>query len=378
MLKDGISVLICTHNGSKNLPQTLTHLAKQKINDDLCWEIILIDNNSTDNSKEMASAIWKDLDYPTALSLFDEPMLGKDLAVDLGLSKVQYKYVVICDDDNWLCDTYINQAYNTMITNPEIGILGGRNVASFESPPPSWFLSYQTYFAVGTQNIVSGEIRHYWPKYRFLWGAGSVINMQAYLLLKDNGFSRILSVKKYPKVARSEDVELCFAIWLAGYKVWYESELILQHYISNDRLKWDYLMKIIKPSISSMHYLRPYQIFIFAGDKYNPIDSFWLDYIKYYGKNVSKNLLSLQYIKILFRLMMRKHREDDYYFHRALQWYQFTSVLRLGRDYDKIFNMVSNLNHQLKRSKGANAINTYNTNSNHSTNSDQNRSMISN
>jgi glycosyltransferase involved in cell wall biosynthesis len=379
MLKDGISVLICTHNGSKNLPQTLTYLAQQKVNDDLSWEVILIDNCSTDNSKEIALSIWKDLDCPTPLFLYDEPLLGKDIAVDLGLSKVQHGYVIICDDDNWLCNTYVTHAYHIMKTNPDIGLLGGKSIASFESTPPSWFSSYQTYFAVGSQNIVSGEIHHYWPKHRFLWGAGSVINMQAYLLLKNNGFSRILTVNKYSKVARSEDVELCFAIWLAGYKIWYENELVLQHNISNDRLKWGYLMKIIKQSISSMHYLRPYQIFIFSGDRYIPTDSFWLDYIKYYGKKFFKDWLSLKGIKILFRLLTGKHREEDYYyFNRAIEWYQFTSVLCLGRGYDKIFKRVANLNHQLKRTKRANAKNEGDRGINQRKNSDQYSSMISN
>lgn len=346
-LEDGISILICTLNGAKNLPQTLVHLANQKFENNIQWEIILIDNGSTDQSKQTAFDIWKGLGCHTPLLLFDELRAGKDFAMDLGLSKARFKYVIVCDDDNWLCETYVESAYNIMINNPAIGILGGKSIAVFESPPPAWFFLYQTYYAVGSQNIANGEIFHYWPKHRFLWGAGAVINMQAYLALKNSGFSRILTVAKYPKVARSEDVELCFAIWLAGFKVWYESKLTLQHYISNDKLTWAYIMRVIKQSISSMHYLRPYQIFIFAKEKYIQTDSFWLEYIKYYLKKFFKDWRSFDDMKIFLRLITGRHREDQYYFNKAIEWYQFISVLQLGKGYDKIFKKVAKLQSEL-------------------------------
>src|SRR5574337_1960692 len=266
-LIDGISVLICTNNGTKKLRQTLTHLANQKINKNIYWEVIFIDNGSTDDSKEVASRLWKELKCPIPFNVFEERHLGKDIALDLGLSKCSYRYAIICDDDNWLSNTYLETAFDIMKANPSIGILGGKSVAVFESDPPHWFATYQGYFAVGEQNIVNGEIQYYWPEQRFLWGAGSVINMEAYMLLKFNGFSRILTARKYPKLSRSEDVEFCYAIWLAGFKVWYNGHLVLHHYISKERLKWTYLMKVSKLSISSFHYLRPYKIFIFAGNK---------------------------------------------------------------------------------------------------------------
>jgi glycosyltransferase involved in cell wall biosynthesis len=346
-LNNGVSILICTYNGSKNLEQTLIHLVNQHVDDNIPWEVILIDNGSTDQSKETAARTWNDQGCPVPLRLFDEPKKGKDIAIDFGLSKVQYKYVIVCDDDNWLCDTYVQHAYYTMKNNPEIGILGGKSVAAFESNPPQWFFSYQIYFAVGEQGLVNGEIQHYWPKYRFLWGAGSVINMEAYFFLKSKGFSRILTVRKYPKVARSEDVELCFAIWLAGYKVWYQKELVLQHYISNDRLQWSYLMKVISQSVSSMHYLWPYQIFIFAGNKYNPTASLWLKHVWYHLKELLKNYRSFNNIKILLRLLIGRHIEDHYYFKKASEWYHSSSVLKLGRGYGKIFQQVAQLKKRL-------------------------------
>jgi glycosyltransferase involved in cell wall biosynthesis len=316
-LKEGISVLICAHNSSEKLKQTLTHLANQQVDENILWEVIFVDNASTDQTKNNAKKIWCEIGSVVPMHFFDEPRKGKDRAIDLGLSKAQYSYVIICDDDNWLCDTYINQAYHTMKDNPEIGILGGQSVAVFESTPPEWFSLYQKYYAIGKQNIVTGEIQHYWPKYRFLWGAGAVINMQAYSYLKECGFTRILTSDRYPKVARSEDVELCFAIWLAGYKVWYKNELLFHHYIPSDRLQWSYLMNIMKQGTSAIHYLLPYQIFIFARDKYRPTSSLWTKYIGYHSNKLLKLIFSFRNLNVLFRLFRDRHVENDYYFKRA-------------------------------------------------------------
>jgi glycosyltransferase involved in cell wall biosynthesis len=349
-LLNGISVLICTYNGSKNLEKTLQHLAKQEVNN-LSWEIIFVDNASTDNSTETAVAIWEQTGCAAPLLPFKEFRKGKDRAIDLGLSKCHYKYVIICDDDNWLCDTYLETSYRIMKAHPEIGILGGKSVPVFEVTPPEWFRTYESYYAVGAQNIVNGEIFHYWPRQRFLWGAGSVINMEAYLFLKRCGFERILTAKKYPNVCRSEDIELCFAIWLTGYKLWYDSNLILQHLISADRLQWSYFMKLSQQSLSSLHYLRPYKIFAFTGEKYVAAESLWFEYIKFYLITFLKTFRSIKETKMLFNIITGNHSIGGEYMKKAFEWYQISSVLRLGKAYDKIFHRVANLKRRIDSEK---------------------------
>ncbi len=80
----------------------------------------------------------------------------------------------------------------------------------------------------------------------FLWGAGAVINREAYFQLRAAGFSRIITYEKYPQIARGEDIELCVAIRLAGYKICYNEELHFQHFISKPKLTWKYLTRLAK------------------------------------------------------------------------------------------------------------------------------------
>lgn len=350
--KKGVTVLVCTHNGGNNLKTTLLHLAKQNVDAHLDWEILLINNASTDNTREVALQVWNDFKSVVSFTVVDEPETGKDRAMDLGLSLAKYSYAIVCDDDNWLCDTYVQNSFTIMEGNPQIGMLGGKGVPSFEGTPPKWFTKFQNYYAVGSQSIVSGEIKHFWPAYRFIWGAGSVINMEAYSLLKRAGFSRILTQKKYPKVARSEDLELCFAIWLTGYKIWYEKKLVYQHYISNDRLKWNYFLKVVKQSIPASHYLKPYNILIFTGPANTPKQNSWLQHIKPYIRLFYHNCKSIENWKNLGYFILGLHKENELYFRQAQFWYMVFGILQLGAGYNDNFKRVLRLQKRLAEMGG--------------------------
>jgi glycosyltransferase involved in cell wall biosynthesis len=49
---DGLSVIICCHNGASRLFATLSHLKAQQIANRQ-WEVLLVDNASTDGSGEL-------------------------------------------------------------------------------------------------------------------------------------------------------------------------------------------------------------------------------------------------------------------------------------------------------------------------------------
>lgn len=347
--KKGVTVLVCTHNGEDNIRMTLHYLAKQKVNTDLAWEILIVNNASTDNTRTTALQIWDELKVSVPFRVVDEPIPGKDRAMDLGLKLAKHSYTIVCDDDNWLCETYVQDAFTIMENNPRIGVLGGKGTPVFTGEPPEWFAQFQTYYAVGPQSPINGEIRHFWPEYRFLWGAGAVINMRAYNLLLRAGFKRILTHRKYPKVARSEDLELCFAIWLTGYKLWYDKKLTYQHSISNDRLTWAYLLRTVKQSIPAIHYLRPYNILIFTGPENAPSRSYWKQYIKQYLsiRLFYNNYKYIENLRNLWYFILGSHKENMLYFNQALFWYKFSGILRLGRGYDTNYKRVAKLQRDL-------------------------------
>ncbi len=55
---DGVSVAICSYNGRARLSETLTHLAHQVVPPDIRWELVFVDNGSTDGTSEIVKSIW--------------------------------------------------------------------------------------------------------------------------------------------------------------------------------------------------------------------------------------------------------------------------------------------------------------------------------
>lgn len=257
----GISVVICTYNGAVLLPETIAHIARQRLAYDINWEVIVVDNASTDNTSEVVLQEWEKHGSPTKLSLLYQPRQGLTYARELALSNSKYEFVLFCDDDNWLSPNYLNLAYELMATHPEVGVLGGNGELLFEVLPPSWAVGHG-FFANGPQAKVSGAVKR-----QFVYGAGCVIRKSAYDLLLKVGYKPLLTDRMAGKLTAGGDYELCYAIALAGYEVWYEEKLKFKHFMPKSRIDWDYFVRFISEGAKCFEVVVPYRIRVNMGSK---------------------------------------------------------------------------------------------------------------
>lgn len=349
-MQQGVSVLICTYNGEKKLPTTLKHLANQKLKDFPC-EILLVVNASTDNTAAIASATWQTYGERFSLRIVEEQRLGKDYALYTGLKLSQYSYVVVCDDDNWLDELYIQHAFEMMRDNPDIGVLGGKGIPVFEKQPPVWIYQFERFYAFGKQSLKSGEIKSDLAQQGSLWGAGCVINMKAYQILTEAGYNRLITYEHYPRF-RCEDLELCLAIRLTGYKIWYDNKLTFQHFISADRLQWAYLMRLSESGGLGAALLRPYYEICIG---FRPRSSNqWLhhlfaclDLLLYH---IIRTKNAINFLFILFQL--DKYKEGSYnYQNLKVQCFQLYGVWYLRKQYNNVYRNVLALKYNISKLK---------------------------
>lgn len=174
--KFGVSIVLCCFNSAKRLPDTLFHLSQQKIPKNIEVEIIIVDNNSTDQTTGIAQEIWAKLHDPLPLKIIAQPIPGLAHAREKGIEEAAYEFIVLCDDDNWLEENYLTLAYRILTKNRGIGILGGQSEAVSDIPLPYWFSTYQAGYAVGVQNLESGDI----TSRGYVWGAGMVLRKSAF------------------------------------------------------------------------------------------------------------------------------------------------------------------------------------------------------
>lgn len=235
-----VSVVICCYNSAKRLPETLRHLLEQDVPEEISWEVIVVDNASTDNTSEIARSLWPN-HAPAPLRVVKELEPGLCYARMKGIAEAKYEIVSFLDDDNWAVPNWVKLVSETMRDHPEVGACGGRTEAETEIEPPTWFNTYSSGYVIGKQFDRSRDIT--WSR-GWLWGAGLTIRKKAWDDLTLNGFKPILSGRFGNIITSGEDVEICYALRLVGWHIWYSDELVLKHYISKQRLTTTYLSKL--------------------------------------------------------------------------------------------------------------------------------------
>jgi glycosyltransferase involved in cell wall biosynthesis len=238
----GVSVVICCYNSAARLPETIRHLARQVVSASIPWEVVVINNASTDNTAEIPIRVWQEAGSPAPLHLIEEVRPGKSFALEAGFTAAQYDVTIIVDDDNWLNPDYLERAFQIMFQHPKIGALGGKITANFEVEPPKWFQQFQSCYAVGAQGKATGDITDYKSH---VAGAGMVVRKSAYQRLKQRGFYPILSDGKSGILNTGEDLELCYAMAILGYRIWYDDTLCLTHFMPKARLTQNSLLGLI-------------------------------------------------------------------------------------------------------------------------------------
>jgi len=238
----GVSVIICCYNSVKRLPVTLAHLKSQVVFGQIPWEVIVIDNASTDRTAEVAQELWGNLPG-VPFRVVAEPKPGLINARKKGFEQAQYEFISFIDDDNWVAQNWVQTVFEKMQQYPRAAALGGRSEGVFEVEPPAWFDEEQGCFAVGEQVPEEGDISFIRG---WVWGAGLNIRKSAWLKLIESGFEPILSGRKGKLLTSGEDNELCFAFLLTGYQIFYSPMLVLQHNIPKSRLEWKYLNRLYR------------------------------------------------------------------------------------------------------------------------------------
>jgi len=124
--------MICTWNNCSRLNKTLKNVEKINVTGGIDWEVVVVDNKSTDNTKDVVQSFEGDL--PIKYSY--EPEQGLAKAHNAGMEVVRGDLILFTDDDvkpdpNWLMSYW--EAYQE---RPEEYYFGGPIISEYEGEPP--------------------------------------------------------------------------------------------------------------------------------------------------------------------------------------------------------------------------------------------------
>ncbi len=128
-----ISVVVCTYNRADLLQIALNSLVNQAL-DDSDYEVLVIDNNSTDDTAEVTKSFSN---YPYIRYIL-ETNQGLSHARNRGWQEAKGQYIAYCDDDCKLPEAWLSTAKEIIETiNP--ALFGGPIYPFYTVEKPEWF-----------------------------------------------------------------------------------------------------------------------------------------------------------------------------------------------------------------------------------------------
>ncbi|MEM9219188.1 MAG: glycosyltransferase [Cyanobacteria bacterium P01_F01_bin.150] len=238
----GITLAICTYNGRSRLKPTLEHILSQQNTADIEWELLVIDNASTDGTAEFIKEYWPN-DQLHQLRIIREEKLGAIHARQRAIQEARYNYLSYIDDDNWISSNWVAEIYRIFENQPTVGIISCPSKANLSQAPPTYFEGLKGWLAIGARCPQEGIIK---DRPMSFWTAGLSLRLQAFKSLENTSYAVCLTGRTGKQTYGGEDHELCLTLTLMGWDIYYTHNTLFTHDIPPSRLTEAYLERLIQ------------------------------------------------------------------------------------------------------------------------------------
>lgn len=236
------SIAICTHNRANLLVKAAYSIIIQKYPCSL-YELLIIDNNSTDNTKGVSRQLQKK--YPNiSIHYFFEKRQGISYASNKALRVAKNNIVIFLDDDEIAPENFLS-IYNKIwkrYINSRVAAIGGKIDSWFENEESEKLFKEK-------KDVIEGWVlglHDLGKKERRLGFENSLLagnfSLKKKVILRIGGFDTNIGVKKGPIYLHGDDVELCFRILKNNYDVIYSPQTVVKNLVPVSRFQTSYLI----------------------------------------------------------------------------------------------------------------------------------------
>ena len=215
MNEPAVSLVVLSWNGMEHLDLCLSSLSNQTYSD---YEILLVDNGSSDGSKE-----WVEAHYPQVRIERTEQNLGVPGGVNFGLARARGRYVAILNNDLEAEPQWLAASVGALEQYPEAGFTASRVRLFYQRERLD--TAGDLYFSAGYP-AKRGWLHRDGPEFdepRWVFGACAVAALYRRELLEAVGFM------DEDFESGLEDLDLSFRAQLRGYKCRYVPSAIIYH-----------------------------------------------------------------------------------------------------------------------------------------------------
>jgi glucosyl-dolichyl phosphate glucuronosyltransferase len=228
------SIIVCTYNRAESLKDTLAALARLEVLPTREWEVVIVDNNSHDHTRQVveeAQRTWPRLRY-----VF-EPDQGLSHARNRGIAESTGEMILFTDDDV-LPETDWMEATLTGLEKYQADACGGYIAPIWETPPPAWLTErFYGFLAVRTDRTDDYPIE---SVSQAPFGANMAIRKAVFDKVGQFDTNR---GRKGKVLASGEDGEMFERILAAGHKAVFLGQSRVHHKVETFRLTKRYFRR---------------------------------------------------------------------------------------------------------------------------------------
>jgi glycosyltransferase involved in cell wall biosynthesis len=229
-----ITVVVCTFNRARRLARALESIAAQTLPESIGWEILVVDNNSSDDTPQVVEDFQRR--YPERIRYLFEPNPGLSRARNAGARDARGDVVAFTDDDVTVDPQWL-QNLTARLHDGEWAGAGGRIVPEWTSPPPRWLRLDSQYamapfvaFDLGAEPV---------PLTDAPYGANMAFRREVFE--KYGGFRTDLG-RRPGGIISGEDAEFGRRLLDAGQRLRYEPSALVNHPVEEERLQKKYIL----------------------------------------------------------------------------------------------------------------------------------------
>lgn len=230
-----ISVIICTYNRYLSLKDTLESLINQQTNNEFDYEVLVVDNNSTDKTKETVNSY--SARFPFKITYLFESRQGLSNARNKGIQEARGSIIAFTDDDCIADHFWLYNLYE-IFKESDTDAVGGRVLPLYAPSTPLWIKMNHDLLTGPIVYHDYGDLTIEYDRNKTTYFVGANMAFRKRCFLNDVLFRTDLGVGQGTK---GEESEFHRRLKNENRIVYYCGKAIVWHKISRQRATLKYL-----------------------------------------------------------------------------------------------------------------------------------------
>lgn len=231
------TVILCTYNRCRMLAKALDSVAAQTLPESVGWEVLVVDNNSYDQTREVVEGFCRQ--HPRRFRYLFEPQQGKSYALNAGIHEAKGEILAFMDDDVTVDPRWLDNL-TSPLRNAEWAGAGGRILLEGNFSSPRW-LALDGPYSLGHTLYAQFDLgADACELTRAPFGANMAFRKE--MFEKYGAFRTDMGPSPGSEI-RHEDAEFGHRLLAAGERFWYEPSAVVYHPAPEHRIQKDYFLK---------------------------------------------------------------------------------------------------------------------------------------